>query len=69
VDGSTKADADEFIPIARGSVSYARDANKVAVLGDPTISESPPGNSINNFVLVRIDALTGRARVEKQELK
>ncbi len=69
VDGVTKSDVDEYIPVARGSVSYARDANKVAILGDPTISESPVGNSTNNFVLVRIDALTGRARVEKQELK
>jgi prepilin-type N-terminal cleavage/methylation domain-containing protein len=69
VDGVTKADADEFIPIARGSVSYARNANKVAIQGAPSITEQPPGNSTNNFVLVRIDALTGRARVEKQELK
>ena len=69
VDGVTKADGDEFIPVARGSVSYARDARKVAVLGAPSITEQPPGNSTNNFVLVRIDALTGRARVEKQELR
>ena len=45
------------------------DANKAAVLGAPSISEQPLGNSTNNFVLVRIDALTGRARVEKQELR
>ncbi|MGC3957914.1 MAG: prepilin-type N-terminal cleavage/methylation domain-containing protein [Verrucomicrobiota bacterium] len=69
VDGVTKAGADEFIPVARGSVSYARDANKVPIQGAPTITEQPPGNSTNNFLLVRIDALTGRARVEKQELK
>lgn len=60
---------DELIPVARGSVSYARDANKVAIQGSPSITEQPPGNSTNNFVLVRIDALTGRARVEKQELR
>ena len=30
-------------------------------------AENPPGNSTNNFLLVRIDKLTGRARVEKQE--
>jgi prepilin-type N-terminal cleavage/methylation domain-containing protein len=69
VDGVTKAEVDEFIPVARGSVSYARDAKKVAIQGAPSLLEQPPGNSTNNFVLVRIDALTGRARVEKQELK
>lgn len=69
VDGVTKAAADEYIPVARGSVSYTRDASKVPVAGAPSITEQPPGNSTNNFVLVRIDALTGRARVEKQELK
>ncbi len=65
----TEEGKEEFIPVARGSVSYARDANKVAIQGVPSITEQPPGNSTNNFVLVRIDALTGRARVEKQELK
>lgn len=68
-DGVSKAALDEYIPVARGSVSYARDANKVPVAGAPSITEQPPGNSTNNFVLVRIDALTGRARVEKQELQ
>lgn len=69
LDGINKADADEFIPVARGGVSYVRDADRVVIQGTPTMNENPVGNSTNNFLLVRIDALTGRARVEKQELR
>jgi prepilin-type N-terminal cleavage/methylation domain-containing protein len=66
-DGLNMADRDEFIPIARGGVSYPRVDGVVTNTGPATIVESPPGNSTNNFMLVRIDRLTGRARVEKQE--
>ena len=59
---------DEFIPIARGSVGYPRNAEKEVIIGTPSLTETPPGNSTNNFLLVRIDKLTGRARVEKQEV-
>ena len=68
-DGSTVLDQDEFIPVARGSLSFSRDAGKNAIQGPPSQSESPPGTSTNHFTLVRIDHLTGRARVEKQEFK
>lgn len=69
VDGLNLADADEFIPVARGSVSYPRDGSKQIIQGPPSLNESPAGNSTNNFLLVRIDKLTGRARVEKQEFR
>lgn len=69
VDGLTVAERDEFIPIARGSVLHSRGADKTPVQALPSLSENPPGNSTNNFVLVRIDKLTGRARVVKQELQ
>jgi hypothetical protein len=55
--------------VARGSVSYARNAAKEIIQGTPTLTENPPGNSTNNFLLVRIEKLTGRARVEKQEFR
>lgn len=67
--GQPESGEDEFIPLAKGSVSYARDANKVAIQGPPTLTENPPGNSVNAFTIVRIDKLTGRARLEKQEFK
>lgn len=76
------ASVDEIIPLARGSVLYARDGNKQVVYGQPADpKENPPGNTIydtsavfpyypsNAFNQIRIDALTGRVRVEKQELQ
>lgn len=62
-------DSGEYIPLARGSISYVRDVNKVPTNQPPTVTESPAGNSINAFSLVHIDKLTGRARLEKQEFK
>lgn len=67
--GQLVSGEDEYIPLAAGSVSYARDANRVPTQGLPNVLENKPGNSTNAFVLVRIDWLTGRAVVEKQELK
>lgn len=60
---------EEYIPVARGSVSYSRDADKNPIQGTPSLIETPPGNSTDNFLLVHIDKLTGRARVEKQEIQ
>lgn len=57
---------DKYV-LARGNVSYARNADKSAALKPPIVNESPAGNSIKAFSLVHIDWLTGRARLEKQE--
>ena len=64
--------ADELIPIAKGSVMYARDSvtrtNKPPAI--PNVVESPAGGSVtNSFSVVRIERLTGRARVMRQEVK
>jgi len=66
--GQLASGRDEYIPVARGSVSYAR-TNGLVAPGAPVINESPAGNSTNAFLLVHIDALTGRARLEKQEFQ
>jgi prepilin-type N-terminal cleavage/methylation domain-containing protein len=60
---------DEIIPLARGSIFYARNASGqfIAQAADP--QETPPGNSINSSNRIRIDWLTGRARVERQEVQ
>ncbi len=59
-----------FIPIARGTVNYPRDANKVATAaGFPVVSENPAGNSTNAFTLINVDWLTGRPRAERQEIQ
>ena len=55
---------------ALGSVGVARDPNtKLALASSPRFTEQPPGNSTNAFNLVNIDWLTGRARVERQEVR
>ncbi len=61
----------EIIPLARGSVSFGRDAAKMPTKRVPTFIESPPGNSTNNlsFNLIYIDGLTGRAHVERVEVR
>jgi prepilin-type N-terminal cleavage/methylation domain-containing protein len=66
--GQLDSGRDEFIPLARGSVVYARDQNGVPQAQWPVIIENPPGNSTNAFNLIHIDWLTGRARLERQEI-
>jgi prepilin-type N-terminal cleavage/methylation domain-containing protein len=59
---------DEFIPLARGSVIPSRHPETKALqFSPPSITESPPANSTNAYMLVHIDWLTGRPRLEKQE--
>ena len=54
---------DEVIPLARGSILYAR-GDDGKLLEDPDVRESPPNNSLDSYHRVVIDGMTGRARVE-----
>lgn len=67
--GQLLSGQDEYIPLARGTVGHSYSPEKVPLPNPPFAEERPPGNSINNFNLVRIDWLTGRARVERQEVQ
>jgi prepilin-type N-terminal cleavage/methylation domain-containing protein len=58
---------DAIIPLARGSILYTRDSN--GRVRDLDVAEVPPGNSIANSNHIRIDWLTGRARVERLEIQ
>jgi type IV fimbrial biogenesis protein FimT len=65
---------DEFIPIAQGSVTTPRDKNKIPMLVTPLtgpieVDESPAGNMVNTYNLIHIDWLTGRARLERQQVQ
>ena len=68
--GQLESGRDEYIPLARGDVSFARDGNKVPQFsGTSTATESPPGNSTNAYTIVHIDWVTGRARIEQQQVQ
>ncbi len=57
------------IPLTRGSIFYARDANGNLLFQPADVLETPPGNSISNKNHIVIDWLTGRAHVEREEFK
>jgi prepilin-type N-terminal cleavage/methylation domain-containing protein len=60
----------ELIPISEGSVGIARDPNTKVALPQPAqANEMPPGNTVENYSLVYIDRLTGRARVERRKVQ
>jgi hypothetical protein len=60
---------EEIIPLARGKVSYPKDAPGVFAWIEPTPTEDPLNNSIATPNLIRIDWLTGRARVDRPEIQ
>lgn len=62
---------DEYIPLAQGSVLPPRNnTTKAPAPGATSVTENPPGNSTNiSYNLIHIDALTGRARLEHEEVK
>jgi prepilin-type N-terminal cleavage/methylation domain-containing protein len=63
---------DEYIPLAHGSVSLAINpaTRKAQATGITIVQEQKPGNSTNTaYNLIHIDWLTGRARLEHQQVK
>ncbi len=71
VDGVNLAPLDEYIPLAKGSISPGRDPDTRAMIFSPAdVLEMPPGNSTNStYNIVHIDRLTGRAVLEFQKVK
>jgi prepilin-type N-terminal cleavage/methylation domain-containing protein len=60
----------ELIPLTEGSVSFARDPKtKVAQAQPAQVTEQPARNTIDNYSLVWIDRLTGRAHVERRSVQ
>jgi len=68
---SEKNDSGQYegatIPLARGSIFYARDSNGVPIAAAADVVETPPQNSITNYNRIYISWLTGRTRVERRE--
>ena len=60
----------ELIPLTEGSVSVARDPNTKAALAQPAqATEQPPGNTVENYSVVWVDRLTGRAHIERRKVQ
>lgn len=74
-DGQTLATRHEYIPLVRGSVIPAVDANTKMFLvtnapfGSPQVYEVPPGNSTSAYNIINIDPLTGRVTLEEPKIK
>ena len=60
---------DERIPLAHGSIFYARGADGNFLNSPADLQENPPNNSVLNSNVIHIDWLTGRAKVERQEVQ
>jgi prepilin-type N-terminal cleavage/methylation domain-containing protein len=57
------------IPLTKGSIFYARDHDGNLVVGPADVVETPANNSVSNYNNVRVDWLTGRARLERREIQ
>jgi prepilin-type N-terminal cleavage/methylation domain-containing protein len=71
--GRLLSQRNEVIPLVKGGLVYQRDPTNGDAVQSPTNSpsvlESPPGNSTNAYNVLTIDWLTGRARLEHQEVR
>jgi prepilin-type N-terminal cleavage/methylation domain-containing protein len=59
---------DEVIALARGSIFYEQDVDGNYLQQPADVVETPPGNAANNFNRLRINWITGRAKIERPEL-
>jgi len=67
--GRLRSGRDEIIPLARGSIFYDRNPDGSIVVGPADVKETPPGNSITSSNQIHIEWLTGRARLESQQIQ
>ncbi len=68
-NGGLTTHQDDYIPLTRASVFYPLDANGVPQIGQADWQETPPGSSTNDYHLIHINWLTGRARLERKEIQ
>ena len=64
IDNNLGSSKDEYIPLTKGAVLFQR-----GTPNPPTVRESPVGNTSNAFNVVSIEWLTGRAHVERQQIR
>ena len=64
----TPRNSDVYIPLARGSIFYARAATGSPIAGVADVQENPSGNSSSAPNVVHLSSVTGRARIETPAL-
>jgi hypothetical protein len=58
------------IPLAHGSVFYARGADGNFINQPADVQENPPGNSTNSLMnVIHIDGITGQPKIVRQEVQ
>jgi prepilin-type N-terminal cleavage/methylation domain-containing protein len=62
--GQLASQRDELIPLAKGHITFPRDDAGNFIRSAPDVQLIPPGQGTNTFQYVRINWLTGRARIE-----
>ncbi|HKI69509.1 MAG TPA: hypothetical protein VKA67_07970, partial [Verrucomicrobiae bacterium] len=69
--GQLASGRDEYIPLARGGILYARDSNGQPIRQVPDVQENPPRNSLDAYLhdVIEIDFLTGRAHAERTQMQ
>lgn len=65
---NVQTNQDEFIPLTRASVIYPLDQNGTPKMTQADWVETPPGSSTNDYHLIHINWLTGRAKLERKEI-
>jgi prepilin-type N-terminal cleavage/methylation domain-containing protein len=67
-NGQLKAGSDQFLLLTRGNIFPPMTATHGASFNTPiNLEETPPGNGFSNPNLIHIDALTGRAKIERNQ--
>lgn len=67
--GRLVSQQDEAIPLARGSIFYARDGNGHYLQQVADVLETPLTNSLSTSNVIYINALTGRAQLQNQQIQ
>jgi prepilin-type N-terminal cleavage/methylation domain-containing protein len=68
-EGQLISRRDQVLALAKGSVFYPRDARGNMVLSAADVQLKPAGGGTNNLQFVRINWLTGRAKVEMADFR
>jgi hypothetical protein len=63
--GGLATNQDDYIALTRASVMYPEDQSRI---GQADWIETPPGTSSNDYHVIHINWVTGRAKLERKEI-